>query len=46
MGHYDQPFDLKLNVGHYDLYFHGPVILPYVSKTIWMSVIFSDNETG
>ena len=27
--------------------FHGPVILPYVSKTIWwMTVIFSDNETG
>ena len=27
--------------------FHGPVILPYISKTIWcMSVIFSDNETG
>ena len=27
--------------------FHGPVILPYDSKTIWwMSVIFSDNETG
>ena len=27
--------------------FNGPVILPYVSKTIWwMSVIFSDNETG
>ena len=26
--------------------FHGPVILPYISKTIWwMCVIFSDNET-
>ena len=26
--------------------FHGPVILAYISKTIWcMSVIFSDNET-
>ena len=25
--------------------FHGPLILPYISKTIWwMSVIFSDNE--
>ena len=27
--------------------FHGQVILPYISKTIWwMSVIFSDNEIG
>ena len=26
--------------------FHGPVIVPYISKTIWwMSVIFLDNET-
>ena len=82
--------DLKINVGHFDLYFmihwflriswrlfdlwtsyfldygsvwpdiwpqnkcmslwaivHGPVILPYISKTVWRTgVIFSDNETG
>ena len=26
--------------------FHSPVILPYISKTIWwMSVVLSDNET-
>ena len=45
---YDQTFDLIINVCHYDIIiFHGPVILPYVWKTIWwMSVIFSDSETG
>ena len=27
-------------------YIHGPLIFPYISKTIlWMSVIFLDNET-
>ena len=28
------------------LIFHGPVVMSYISKTIWcMSMIFSDNET-
>ena len=78
MNQYDPSHDLKINVGHCDLYFmvqwcvnfilgeyrsvwlevwpenkcmtlwpifHGQLILPYISKTIWwMSVVFSDNE--
>ena len=88
MNQYDPTHDLKINVGHCDLYFmvqwfcvvswrliwcmninlgdfgsvwpdvwpknkcmslwpifHGPLILPYISKTIWWrSVIFLDNE--
>ena len=44
MGQYDPTFNLKINVGDW-LIFHGPVILSYISKTWWMSVIFSDNET-
>ena len=27
-------YDLKINVGHWPI-FHGPVILPYILKTIW-----------
>ena len=56
-------FDLKINVGHCDLYlwsdawpqnkcrspwpiFHGPVILPYILKTIWcMYIILSEYES-
>ena len=34
MSQFDPTFDLKINVGHCDLYFHGPVILPYILKTI------------
>ena len=32
MSQYDLTFDLKINVGPI---FHGPVILPYISKTVW-----------
>ena len=77
---YDRTFDLKINVGHCDLYFmvqqfclilwrqdyesvwhdiwpknkcrslwpilHGPVILPYILKTVWyMNTILWDYET-
>ena len=46
MDKYDRIFDLKINAGHMWPVFHGPVILSYISKTIWyMSVIFSDDET-
>ena len=47
MSQYDPMFDLKINVGLYVWpIFHGPVLLSYISKTIWcMSVIFPDNET-
>ena len=42
MNQYDPTHDLKVKVCHLD---HGPLILPYISQTIWwMSVIFSDNE--
>ena len=42
---YDPVFDLKINVGHCDL-FHGPVILPYILKTIWyMNTILWDYES-
>ena len=41
MGQYDRMFYLKINV----CVLYGPLILPYISKTIWwMGVIFSDNE--
>ena len=32
---WDYEFDLKINIGHYDI-FHGPVILPYILKTIYL----------
>ena len=35
MSQYDATFDLKINVGHCDLYFSGPVILPDIVKTTW-----------
>ena len=45
MGQYDPMFDLIINVSMWPI-FRGPVILSYISKTIWcMSVIFSDSET-
>ena len=46
MGQYDPTFDLKINVGHCDLYFMVQRFCLIYSKTIWwMIVIFSDNET-
>ena len=33
MSQYDSKFDLKINIGHYDLYFMVQS-LPYVLKTI------------
>ena len=33
MSQYEPKFDLKINIDHYDL-FHGPVVLPYILKTI------------
>ena len=73
MGRYDPKFDLKINIGHYDLYswpidfalyledylmyehhflglrvsiFHGPVISPYILKTIWcMYIILWEYES-
>ena len=46
VGQYDPTFDLKNKCRSLWPIFHGPVILPYISKTIWwMSVIFSVNET-
>ena len=45
MSQYDSTFDLKINVGHCDLY-HGPVILSYILKTIWyMNTILWDYES-
>ena len=42
---FDTVFDLNMNVGHYDLYFIGPVILLNISKIIWhMHIIFPDYE--
>ena len=35
MNQYHETFDLKINVGHLWPIFHGPVILPYILKTIW-----------
>ena len=32
MSQHDLEFDLKINVGHSDI-FHGPVILPYILKS-------------
>ena len=29
-------YDLKINIGHCDLYFIGPVILSYILKTIYV----------
>ena len=37
-------FDLKINVDHCDI-FHGPVILPYILKTICMNIILWDYES-
>ena len=45
MSRYDPKFDLKINIGHYDI-FHGPVILPYIVKTIWgMYIILWEYES-
>ena len=34
MSQYDTTFDLKINVGYWPI-FPGPVILPYILKTVW-----------
>ena len=34
ISHYDPTFDLKINLGLYDI-FHSPVVLPYIVKTVW-----------
>ena len=34
MNQYDPRFDLKINVGHCDLFFCGPESLPCILKTI------------
>ena len=45
MSQYDRTFDIKINVGHWPM-FHGPVILPYILKTIWcMNFILRDYES-
>ena len=45
MNQYDLTFDLKINVGHCDI-FHGPVIVPYTLKTIsFMNIIILDYES-
>ena len=46
MSHYDPKFDLKINIGHYDLHFMVQVILPYILKTIWcMNIILWEYES-
>ena len=46
MSQYDTTFDLKVNVGQFWPIFHGPVILPYILKTIWyMNTILWDYES-
>ena len=46
MNQYDQTFDLRINVGHCDPIFQGPVILPYILKTIWcMNIIIWDYKS-
>ena len=41
----DATIDLK-EVDHRELFFHGPVILPYIFNSIWwMNVIVLDNES-
>ena len=40
MSRYDPMFDLKINVGQSNLFFRGPMILPYSLKTIqWLNII-------
>ena len=46
MTQYEPTFDLKVIVGHCDLYIHGPVIVPYTLKTIsCMNIIICDYES-
>ena len=47
MSQYDPKFDLKINIGHYDI-FHGPVILPYISRQFDVCTLYfgSMNEYG
>ena len=46
MSQYDRTFDLKIKCRSLWPIFHGPVILPYILKTIWcMNIIFWDYES-
>ena len=45
MSQYDPMFDLKIFIAHCDI-FHGPVILPYILKTVqWLNIILWDYES-
>ena len=45
MSQWDPMFDLKIFAGHWPR-FHGPVILPYILKTIqWLNIILWDYES-
>ena len=44
MSHSIATFD-KINVGHSNLFFHGPVILPYILNIVWwMNIMLLENE--
>ena len=46
MSQYDLMLDLKINIKSLWPIFHGPVILPYTSKTVWcLNNILCDNES-
>ena len=46
MSQYDLMYDLKINVGHCDLYFMVQWFLPYISKTVWcMNITLWDYES-
>ena len=46
MSQYDTTFDLKVNVGHCDLYFMVQWFLPYILNTIWyVNIIPRINES-
>ena len=39
---YDKTFDPKVVLGHYDIIFHGTVILPYISAlSLYINILFS-----
>ena len=45
MSQYDLTCDLKINVGHWPI-FHGPVILPYILKSVWyMNILLRNCES-
>ena len=46
MSQYDTTFDLKINVGHCDLYFMVQWFLPYILKTVWcMNILLRNYES-